>query len=100
MGFKEKNWPAAVGIFAGIFAKEVVVGVLVSLYADDVSEEESPSIIEKYKNAVMSVPKNLGVGYAQNFVVDGDEKDSYYKENNLNNAIINNINENFDFNLF
>lgn len=96
MGFKEKNWPAAVGIFAGIFAKEVVVGVLVSLYADDVSEEESSSIIEKYKNAVMSVPKNLSLGYAQDFAEDQDDKGSYYKENKLNNAIINNINENFD----
>lgn len=33
MGIDEDNWPATVGIFAGIFAKEVVVGTLDALYA-------------------------------------------------------------------
>ena len=32
MGVEEQNWPAAVGIFTGIFAKETVVGTLNSLY--------------------------------------------------------------------
>jgi ferrous iron transport protein B len=32
MGVREENWPAAVGIFTGIFAKEAVVGTLDSLY--------------------------------------------------------------------
>ena len=34
MGVKEDNWPATVGIFTGIFAKEVVVGTLDTLYAN------------------------------------------------------------------
>ena len=33
MGIDDDNWPATVGIFAGIFAKEVVVGTLDALYA-------------------------------------------------------------------
>ena len=33
MGIDEDNWPATVGIFTGIFAKEVVVGTLDALYA-------------------------------------------------------------------
>lgn len=33
MGLKESNWPAAVGIFTGIFAKEVVIATLDSLYS-------------------------------------------------------------------
>lgn len=33
MGMTEENWPAAVGIFTGIFAKEAVVGTLNALYA-------------------------------------------------------------------
>ncbi len=33
MGIEEDNWPATVGLFTGIFAKEVVVGTLSSLYA-------------------------------------------------------------------
>ena len=32
MGVQEQNWPAAVGVFTGIFAKEAVVGTLNSLY--------------------------------------------------------------------
>ncbi len=33
MGMKESNWPAAVGIFTGIFAKEAVIGTLDALYS-------------------------------------------------------------------
>ena len=32
MGVTQENWPAAVGVFTGIFAKEAVVGTLNSLY--------------------------------------------------------------------
>lgn len=32
MGVQEENWPAAVGIFTGVLAKEAVVGTLNSLY--------------------------------------------------------------------
>lgn len=32
MGMQEDNWPAAVGIFAGIFAKEAVIGAITALY--------------------------------------------------------------------
>ncbi len=33
MGLQEDNWPAAVGVFTGILAKEAVVGTLDSLYS-------------------------------------------------------------------
>ena len=39
MGIEEENWPATVGIFTGIFAKEVVVGTLNSLYAIEAAGE-------------------------------------------------------------
>ncbi len=32
MGIEDKNWPATVGLFTGIFAKEAVVGTLDSIY--------------------------------------------------------------------
>ena len=35
MGIREDNWAAIVGIFSGILAKEVVVGTLSTLYADE-----------------------------------------------------------------
>ena len=44
MGIAEDNWPAAVGIFTGVFAKEAVVGTLNSLYAAEPAEaaEDAP----------------------------------------------------------
>ena len=33
MGITEENWPATVGIFTGVFAKEAVVGTLDAMYA-------------------------------------------------------------------
>lgn len=41
MGVKEENWPAAVGIFTGIFAKEVVVGTLDTLYSQIASAQST-----------------------------------------------------------
>ncbi len=45
IGVEEDNWPATVGIFTGIFAKEAVVGTLDALYNDvaGVSSEDDTS---------------------------------------------------------
>ncbi|KAF0138244.1 MAG: ferrous iron transport protein B [Rhodospirillaceae bacterium] len=42
MGLTEENWPAAIGLFSGIFAKEAVVGTLNTLYAS-IAAGETPS---------------------------------------------------------
>lgn len=39
MGVESENWPAAVGIFTGIFAKEAVVGTLNSLYGSIAAQD-------------------------------------------------------------
>lgn len=45
MGLKEDNWPAAVGLFSGIFAKEAVVGTLNTLYASRMEPaDQAPAI--------------------------------------------------------
>lgn len=63
MGIKEDNWPATVGIFTGLFAKEVVVGTINSLYASQLNaeetEEEELSLSEKLSSAVQTIPDNL-----------------------------------------
>ncbi len=41
MGVEEDNWPATVGLFTGLFAKEAVVGTLNSLYSMDSSAPEA-----------------------------------------------------------
>ena len=58
MGVREENWPATVGIFTGIFAKEVVVGTLDALYAPE-AEAAQPDLMATVKAAFQSVPDNL-----------------------------------------
>ena len=44
MGIEQDNWPATVGLFTGLFAKEIIVGTLSSLYTQDApapAEEEA-----------------------------------------------------------
>jgi len=58
MGIEADNWPATVGIFTGIFAKEVVVGTLDALYAPT-DQGTTASLTEMLSDAVASVPANL-----------------------------------------
>ena len=58
MGIDEDNWPATVGIFAGIFAKEVVVGALDALYTPAKSPAQA-DLGATLKRAAASIPANL-----------------------------------------
>ncbi|WP_108682815.1 Fe(2+) transporter permease subunit FeoB [Methyloceanibacter sp. wino2] len=42
MGIQEENWPATVGIFTGLLAKEVVVGTLNTLYSSMAANDAEP----------------------------------------------------------
>ncbi len=42
MGINDDNWPAAVGLFTGLFAKEAVVGTLNSLYTQNDDAKDAP----------------------------------------------------------
>ncbi len=70
IGVHEDNWPAAVGIFTGVFAKEVVVGTLDALYGSIARSEqaaltgetaavEEPGLGEQLLDALNTVPENL-----------------------------------------
>jgi len=81
MGLQDDNWPAAVGLFTGLFAKEVIVGTLNSLYAQETAkaeseasppsgtpaptedaaavEEEGFSLLSALKEALETIPENL-----------------------------------------
>ncbi len=66
LGVTEKNWPATVGIFTGIFAKEAVVGTLDSLYGQmdaaensEVEAEEPFSLMAAIGEAFATIPANL-----------------------------------------
>lgn len=64
MGISEDNWPATVGIFTGVLAKEAVVGTLDALYSqlalNGVEPEDTEfDLQQSLLDAVMTIPENL-----------------------------------------
>jgi ferrous iron transport protein B len=60
LGVTQENWPATVGLFTGLFAKEAVVGTLNNLYTtQQIKEETDLTLLEKLNAAVSSVTQNL-----------------------------------------
>lgn len=60
MGVEQDNWPATVGLFTGIFAKEAVVGTLNSIYlAESPDDGGELDIGAGVSEAFASIPANL-----------------------------------------
>ncbi|MEO1962302.1 MAG: ferrous iron transport protein B, partial [Cycloclasticus sp.] len=63
MGIQQENWPAIVGIFSGLLAKEVVVGTLDAVYSNLEGavepDEETFSIAAKFSEAIAVTGDNL-----------------------------------------
>jgi ferrous iron transport protein B len=66
MGLEEENWPAAVGIFTGVLAKEAVVGTLDATYtalaeaaAGEAVQENRFSLWGGITQAFATIPANL-----------------------------------------
>jgi ferrous iron transport protein B len=67
MGIEQDNWPATVGIFTGVFAKEAVVGTLDAIYLQNETQEslaageeaEAFSLSASLREAVQTIPENL-----------------------------------------
>lgn len=62
MGISNDNWPAIVGIFSGVLAKEVVVGTLDTLYTSLEQEHGDKGAFEFSRaiaDAFATVPQNL-----------------------------------------
>ena len=67
MGIEQDNWPATVGIFTGVFAKEAVVGTLDAIYLQNETQEnlaageeaEAFSLSAALREAVQTIPENL-----------------------------------------
>jgi ferrous iron transport protein B len=62
IGIKEDNWPATVGLFTGLFAKEVIVGTINSLYlsrSGEAPEEQEFVLEDRLTSAVQTIPDNL-----------------------------------------
>lgn len=90
MGIGEENWPATVGLFTGLFAKEVVVGTLDTLYDPPQQYDDSsgrPEFLAQIIEALQTVVDNasgllstftdpLGIAAAQEDV-SGEQPGSY-----------------------
>jgi ferrous iron transport protein B len=65
MGIKNDNWPATVGIFTGVLAKEAVVGTLNALYSQmnaanaPAAEAEAFDLKSALEAALLTIPENL-----------------------------------------
>ncbi|GAB2187889.1 ferrous iron transport protein B [Roseibium sp. LAB1] len=60
MGVSADNWPAAVGLFTGMFAKETVVGTLQALYASgEPAGEDIPNPLETAQSTVFALGESL-----------------------------------------
>ncbi|MFT6092815.1 MAG: ferrous iron transport protein B [Pseudohongiellaceae bacterium] len=61
MGISEDNWPATVGLFTGMFAKEAIVGTLDALYSDpsDRSDGSAPDLVAAVAEAIGSIGTEL-----------------------------------------
>jgi ferrous iron transport protein B len=65
MGIEKDNWPATVGVFTGVLAKEAVVGTLDALYsqlssADKSSVDQAPfKLSDALLAALQTIPNNL-----------------------------------------
>lgn len=67
MGIQQDNWPATVGIFTGIFAKEATVGTLDSMYSQlaQTSQTSESGLLEETRflsrigEAFATIPANL-----------------------------------------
>jgi ferrous iron transport protein B len=66
LGIQEENWPATVGIFTGILAKETVVGTLNAIYGNLAKGESAPTEAKAFElwpaleEAFATLPTNLG----------------------------------------
>jgi ferrous iron transport protein B len=70
IGIDEENWPAVVGIFSGMLAKEVVVGTLDAVYSNlENSGQEEPEAfnLKASWNEAVEVTKENLIDAAQNF---------------------------------
>jgi len=69
-GLDRDNWPAAVGIFTGVLAKEAVVGTLNAAYTAqaetgaDNKAEEAFDLADSLQAAVATIPVNLTEAFA------------------------------------
>jgi ferrous iron transport protein B len=74
MGISENNWPATVGLFGGIFAKEAVAGILKSLYEQQ-EQEKLREVTEGEKKYEISKTLKDTMGFSNESETENSEFD-------------------------
>ncbi len=62
LGIEQDNWPATVGLFTGMFAKEAIVGTLDALYSESNSQLDdgtAPNLVAAAEEAIASIGTEL-----------------------------------------
>ncbi|MDA0689319.1 MAG: ferrous iron transport protein B [Proteobacteria bacterium] len=61
LGIQEENWPATVGLFTGMFAKEAIVGTLDALYSEPTGSEgdAAPDLVAAFNEAIGTIGTEL-----------------------------------------
>lgn len=72
MGVSAENWPAAVGVFTGILAKEAVVGTLDSLYSGIGDKAEEEAALGEPAAKIEEQEVSTGTIAAMNKLFDGE----------------------------
>ncbi|MFT7686097.1 MAG: ferrous iron transport protein B [Candidatus Azotimanducaceae bacterium] len=97
IGIKEDNWPATVGLFTGVFAKEAVVGTLDALYSRKESAPSGPpdlkasaieaftSILDNGKSLASSLGDPLGISIEDTADLEGAAVAQGVETNTLTN---------------
>ena len=104
LGLKEENWPAAVAMITGIFAKEVIVGTLLSLYSNESSHSGTINdfnFLLKYKEGfsiILSKTTNILVDnffilYSNSYE---NYQEQYHVDSTLSYKLRQNISDNFN----
>jgi len=62
IGITDDNWPATVGIFTGIFAKEAIIGTLDSMYSQMDQSEDADTALPSLREMITEATEKLGVG--------------------------------------
>ena len=88
IGVQEDNWPATVGLFTGMFAKEAVVGTLDALYTESSEDEAEYNLGSSIREAFASIgagfedlagsltdPLGLDIGDVENLEVAAEEQE-------------------------
>jgi len=104
IGIKQENWPATVGLFTGLFAKEVIVGSIDALYLSQTGVEPTKQtfdLSQRLSDAVQTIPDNLTLVVSAltdplGLDIDIEDKVGIAQTQNVSQGIFDHLKQSFD----